>query len=319
MQRRTILATMALVATTALTAAPAAGSGGEAAPAGESRQKVKVGKLDRRYLLYLPKKGAGEPRPLVITLHGGGGRASRLEAQTGWRALADAEGFVVAYPEGIGRSWNDGRTGTDSAAARQGVDDVAFLAALIDDAAARAAVDPKRVYLNGMSNGAFMTQRAACDLADRIAAIGLVAGTSSHQVLGSCKPRKAVAAIVIHGTADPLVPYLGGKVKVGGKVRGEVASSLDVVSFWVERNTCKLRPERRDLADLDPTDGSTVREELFAPCPGAAEVRFLAVVGGGHTWPGGKQYLPRKTVGPVNRDIDATRELWQFFAAHPRP
>lgn len=270
----------------------------------------------RSYLLYVPTTArAHAPMPLVVALHGGGGHAHQADHHFRWSALAEREGFAVAYPEGTGKSWNDGRDDTPSAAVRDNVDDVRFLAALIDDVATRAPIDRKRVYMNGISNGAFMTARFACERADLVAAIGLVAATVGPDVLARCKPARRVSVIAFSGTADPIVPFDGGSVHIGPFMRGKAASFADAIRLWTTVSTCSTPPTRRDLPDLDTADGSTVHLDAYA-CDSGAAVDAYTIIGGGHAWPGGTQYLPRKLVGPVNHDIDATATMWTFFAAH---
>ena len=271
----------------------------------------------RTYVLHVPAARPG-PRPLVVSIHGAGGSAQGVEHQSGWGALADREGFLVAYPDGTGKTWNDGRADTPSRSVKENVDDVGFIAALIEDVARRTPVDRRRVYVNGMSNGAFMSARFACERADLVAAIGLVVGTIGPDVLASCKPTRPFSVISFGSTNDPLVPYAGGFVRLGVVVRGKAASFDDTTRLWVDRFGCTSPAERTLLPDRDHEDGSTARLDAYA-CPGGAAVHAYTLLGGGHTWPGGRQYLPRPIIGPVNRDVDATAAMWAFFAAHPAP
>ncbi|CAN5891661.1 PHB depolymerase family esterase [soil metagenome] len=278
---------------------------------------LEVGGRTRTYALHVPASRQG-PLPLVISLHGAGGHGRGVEQQSGWGALAEREGFVVAYPDGIGKTWNDGRADTPSRSVKENVDDVAFLAALIEDVAARGPIDRRRVFLNGLSNGAFMTSRFACERAGMVAAIGLVAGTIGPDVLAACRPARPLSVISFSGTADPLVPFTGGFVRLGIVVRGKAASYEDATRLWVDRFACATPAERSMLPDRDPDDGSTARLDAYG-CPDGGAVHAYTLLGGGHTWPGGRQYLPRLIVGPVNRDVDATQAMWAFFAAHPAP
>ena len=279
--------------------------------------RIEAGGRAREFLLRIPA-GRTAPIPLVVSLHGAGGHAAGVDKQSGWGKLADREGIALAYPEGIGKTWNDGRADTPSRSVKENVDDVAFLAALIEDVATRAPIDRKRVYVNGLSNGAFMTSRFACERSGMVAAIGLVAGTIGPDVLASCKPERPVSVIAFSGTADPLVPYDGGFVRLGVVVRGKAVSFEDTMRLWVGLDVCTTPGERRTLPNLDADDGSTARLDAYA-CPGGTAVHAYTILGGGHTWPGGEQYLPRVIVGPVNRDVDATPAMWTFFAAHPAP
>jgi polyhydroxybutyrate depolymerase len=132
-----------------------------------------------------------------------------------------------------------------------------------------------------------------------------------------CKPSAAIAVIVINGTADPLVPYAGGQVRAMFSLRGEIWSTDRTIAFWAEHNRCAGLPETRALADRDGADGSRVIDIPYTRCAGA-RVRLLRVEGGGHTWPGGTQYLPAAWIGTTNRDIDASEVIWRFFKASAR-
>ena len=135
---------------------------------------VPVGGMDRTAWVHQPAAGTGAAPPLVVCLHGGFGQGAGMALYSGFDRVADRFGFVVAYPDGHRRSWNDGRGNTP--AGRDGVDDVAFAAALLDQLSTRLAYDPRRVYVTGISNGAMMAQRLGCELPERIAAIAPVAG-----------------------------------------------------------------------------------------------------------------------------------------------
>lgn len=289
-------------------------SAGTAAPERPGRVTMEIAGRLREYTFHLPpdatKRG---PMPLVVSLHGGGGAAEGVERQTGWETLGDREGFVVAYPSGVGKSWNDGRDDTPSVAVREGVDDVTFLARMIEDLGKRVSIDPKRVYMNGISNGGFMSARFACERADLVAAIGVVVSTLGPDVLARCAPSRPMSVIAFNGTADPLVPYQGGVVRLGRQERGRAASFSDTMKMWARG--CTAQPPVT-LPDVDHDDDSTVRLERHT-CPTGASVDAYTIEGGGHTWPGGRQYLPKRMIGPVNRDIDATALMWRFFVEHP--
>ncbi len=132
-----------------------------------------------------------------------------------------------------------------------------------------------------------------------------------------CAPTAPVAVLVINGTADPLVPYAGGHVRAMFGLRGEIWSTDRTIAFWARHNGCAAPPVVRALADRDTGDGSHVIETDHGRCA-AARVRLLRVEGGGHTWPGGAQYLPAAWIGTTNRDIDASETIWRFFASAAR-
>ncbi len=263
---------------------------------------LRIGGLDRTYRLSTPPGRA--PRsgfPLVIQLHGGGGSGATIDTLTGMNDQGRRSGFAVASPDGIGTNWNDGRVNSKSGV--DAVDDIAFMDALIDASVRRAGVDPTRVYLVGISNGAFMANRYACERADRVAGIGLVAGTMAPSVASTCVPSKPLRVIDFHGTADPLVPIGGGTVSGG---RGEAISVDNMLSIWTQVNRCRDEPAVANR----PPDVST---KTWTDC--TAAVAAYRIEGAGHTWPGGSQYAPVRLIGTTSTTINASEEMWRFFSA----
>lgn len=275
---------------------------------GSSWHSIRVGDRDRSFLLHLPPAAQGAP-PLVVALHGRAGDGGQMEAGSGLSALADREGFVVAYPDGVHRSWNDLRG--ESPAARAGADDVGFLGALIDRLVAREGVDPRRVYVVGASNGGMMTFRAACELSPKIAAVGAVIGLMPANGADRCAPSHAMPVMIIAGTDDPLVPF------TGGDINGQVLSARDTRERWATLGGCGAVGPTLLVDRVD--DGTRVHRAGHAGCRDGAEVVLVSVEGGGHTWPGGAQYLPRFLIGPVTHDIDGAEELWRFLRRHRLP
>jgi polyhydroxybutyrate depolymerase len=258
------------------------------------------------------------PVPLVLALHGGGGTGARFDASTNGSVTREAarRGWIVAFPDGVERGWNDGRdirTGRD--ALRADVDDVGFLARTIDRLHETLGIDLGRVYATGISNGGFMSFRLATDLAERIAAVAPVTAQMTPQLVVK-RPARPVPVMLVNGTEDPLVPYDGGQVRVFGQDRGAVLSTDLTVRFWTLRNGCSGPTERGWLPDR-ARDGTRVRVDRYLPREGGAEVVLYRVEGGGHTWPGGRPYLPVGLVGRVSRDFDATAAIFDFFARQP--
>ncbi len=288
---------------------------------GDIRGTVQSGGLSRTYLLHVPPgDDPAAPWPLVLALHGGGGQGRGMPLLTGLSRLADRRGFLVVYPDGVGRSWNDGREDRDVPAVRRQVDDVAFLVALIDEVARAHRVDPARVYATGISNGGFMSQRLACEASTRVAAIAAVVATVGVELAGLCSPARPVPVLMVNGTADPLVPYNGGQIRLpGGRLRpGKIASVADTVALWGRHNGCTRPPEVTPEPDRDPSDGVTVRREARTGCRAGSEVILYVMEGGGHVWPGGPQYLPRPIIGRTTGDIDS-EVIWDFLSRHRRP
>jgi polyhydroxybutyrate depolymerase len=278
--------------------------------------------LDRPYRLYTPHvvtpPEVTAPRlPLIIQLHGRGGGGPWFDRLVGFVARAPADGFAVAMPEAVGGIWNDGRRRTLPGAPLP--DDVGYLATLLDDAVARRRVDPRRVYVVGMSNGASMAGRLACEIGDRLAAVAQVAGTAWAGAAADCRPRAIVPILQIHGTADPYWPYAGGAghgLRRRLLLRSAPASVAvdDWARLWVTANGANLQPAvTRLLPD------TTIRS-WHGPTP-ASDVVFYRVRGGGHTWPGGSlepRTLFRLLWGRTSRTFRASDVIWSFFAVHSR-
>lgn len=233
---------------------------------------------------------------------------------TGYSALADQEGFVLAMPLASGEVWNDGRY-SRRWPDRDGVDDVGYLLAVIDDVARRQQVDLTRVYLVGMSNGATMAGRFVWAHPDRVAAIAQVAGTVAAGVVAGRVPARPVPVLEIHGTRDRIAPYGGGRAPTWMRLftRRPIDPVLGVDEWarrLVERNAAMDGPQVEALAP-----DVTVRR-WRGPSP-ASDVVFYRVDGGGHTWPGARTWMPPH-LGRVSQSFDATRVSWEFLAAHRR-
>jgi polyhydroxybutyrate depolymerase len=278
------------------------------ATAGEPRT-LQAGGVTRRYFLYLPSTWhRGRPAPLVLVFHGGGGRASGIAPHTGFSRLAEREGFVVAYPQGLNGRWNDGR----GYAATH--DDVGFVRTLLDTLERELSIDPRRVYATGISNGAMFAYRLACDLPGVFAAVAPVAGAMPADLASACAHTQPVSVLAFQGTADPLMPYTGGGV---ARRRGRVLSAERSIAFWATTSGCTAAPATTLEPDLVLDGGTRVRRTVYGGCRDGTAVELYTIEGGGHTWPGGPPVSG--SVGRVTRDVDATAIIWAFFAQHPKP
>jgi polyhydroxybutyrate depolymerase len=268
---------------------------------------IEVENTRRTYWLHVPSSYAKtKPIPLVLVFHGGGSQPHQIERHTGFSDLADREGFIVAYPEGIDKHWNDGRENAPR------VNDVAFVATLIEDIARSFNVDRKRIYATGISNGGMLSQRLACELSGTIAAIASVAASMPDSLNVRCKPSRPISVLMINGTDDPLIPYGGGALP-GTRLGGKVLSTPDTIRFWVDHNQCSQRPTSVLLPDQDKEDDTRVRRENYTLCASGVEVELDAVEGGGHTLPGARQYLPERLIGRTSRDLNGSETIWSFF------
>jgi polyhydroxybutyrate depolymerase len=229
--------------------------------------------------------------------------------------LADERGFIAAYPEGIGGHWNDFRNDPIDYSHREKVDDTGFISALIEKLAAEYPVDAQKVFVTGIFNGGFMSFRLVCELSEKIKGIAAVSATHPIDAEGRCRPARSVNIMIINGTDDPLVPYNGGFVEILGRRRGRIMSTDDTLRFWVGADKCAGEPVIEDLPDNNANDGTRVRKISYPSCTGNARVILYSVLGGGHTWPGGIQYLPKRLIGITSRQINACDVIWDFFGS----
>ena len=281
----------------------------------DEKHSLKVDGLTRDYLLHVPADlPEGKPAPLVLVFHGGGGHDWNMPGFTHFDDLADQENFIVAYPDAVDRHWNDSRGLTDASA-----DDVGFIRALIAEVSRAHSIDAHRIYATGISNGGFFSNRLACDLSDRIAAIASVAATMPKDLVPDCKPKRPVSVLYMQGTDDPLVPINGGEIGfIHGRKRGENISLADAAKFWRGVDHITAPPQMKDLPD-HYSDGTHVRLQIWSGGKDDTEVDVYTVEGGGHTWPGGPQYLPKIVVGKASQNLNATRTIWEFFQGQELP
>lgn len=281
------------------------------------RRTIQVGERERSYLLHRPAGQASQPPPAVVLMfHGGGGDAIGAESMSGFSPLADREGFLAVYPEGVGRGWNDGRDAPGQRAHREGADDLGFVAALLEDLARVQRYDPRRVYATGISNGAIFSHFLAGNRADLVAAIAPVVGGLPRPYESVFAPRQPVSVLVIQGSEDPLVPYDGGAIAGGD--RGAIVSTAEAVDRWVRHDQCDTTPVTDPAPAAAPDDGCRVEVRRWTGGQAGTEVVLMRIAGGGHTWPQGPQYLPERTIGRVCQDFHGAETIWRFFAAHPR-
>jgi polyhydroxybutyrate depolymerase len=263
--------------------------------------------VQRSYIVYIPDSyaNADEAYPLIFVLHGAGGSGQGTENFTAFNDLADEENFIVVYPDGLGRVWNDGRQGDPRVAP---VDDVGFMEYLIDFLSANLNIDTQRIYATGYSMGGMMSYRLGCE-SDRFAAVASVASTHPEYLLESCFVAPPIPVMVIQGTDDRVVPWVG--------VSGGYISAFNTVRFWAEHNECQTASGMEFLPDLDPEDGTLVIHESRTNCTDNADVELYGVYGGGHNWPGHPINVDFD-LGLTTMDLDATAAIWEFFAAHER-
>jgi polyhydroxybutyrate depolymerase len=280
---------------------------------GDFDKTITVGSAARRYLLHVPASyKSATPMPMVLLFHGGRGSATTIANITGkdtFSFFADRSGFIAVYPDSVSGTWDDGR---DTVVEQ--TNDVAFVDALIDDIAKSYNVDAKRVYATGISNGGMMTQRLACDLTRRFAAVASVAANMPVALSSKCTPNRAMPIALISGDADPLMPYAGGAIS--GGLSGNVLSVSDTIKFWLQKNGTGITARTSSLPDVDPADGTTTALSEYGLTGANNEVLLYSIRGGGHTWPSGTQYFSELLIGKVSKDFSANDAIWSFFLKH---
>ena len=267
---------------------------------------VTVGALERHYDVHVPPGYDGSTAvPLVLDFHGYSVTAAVQATLSGMKVLADTEGFIVAFPHGYGtaglESWNAGIC-CDPARA-DGVDDVAFARAVVDDIAAEANVDPLRTYATGLSNGALMSHRLACEAADVFAAVAPVAAPLGVDPVASCQPARPIALLQFSGLSDTVVPYGGGPTSIFPDI--VVMSALDSFDTWATLNGCSGAASFLDLGN-----GASLR--THATCLDGVQVGLYSVNGTGGGFLGHVLY--------VNTDgIPVAQRIWSFLSQFTLP
>ena len=253
--------------------------------------------MDRAYRVFVPPTlDRRRPAPLVLVLHGGANSVEDTVKTTRFDREAAAGDFIVAYPEGTRREWNAG-TCCGSAPSRN-PDDVGYLTRVLDQVEADYSIDKTRVFVAGVSNGAMMAYRFACERADRVTAVGSVAGAV---VVDGCRPSRPVSVLEIHGTEDQLIPYEGGKPSaVEAQNAPPYTSTPAMVRRWAEIDRCP--------PPSPPQVAGPVTTEAWEGCANGSAVSLVTVQGAGHIW-------FADGLGPANGALDATATIWRFFAA----
>jgi polyhydroxybutyrate depolymerase len=251
-----------------------------------------------------PGLEAGAATPLVLVLHGGGGSGVSGTHQGPWDHAAREHGFVSVAPDAVNGFWGSGGSWDT-----RGIDDVAFLVALLDvvadDPADGVAIDPSRVYLTGFSNGGTMAYRLAAEVGDRFAAVAPVGAV----VLRDDPPRYPISVLHVHGRLDGSIPYDGGTPdRTALDPPPSYRSVRDGLMLYVRANGCDPTPEVHE-------DGA-LRTERWTGGRDDTVVELITIADGGHAWPGGRRL--RDDLDEPSDALDATATIWRFFAPHTR-
>jgi polyhydroxybutyrate depolymerase len=247
----------------------------------------------RTYYLHTPKSyNPNRPMPLVLAFHGYGSQGKDLASNTGFSELAEQKGFIIVYPDGIDRQWNVASNPLF------GVDDVSLVEALIEHLTQTLAIDRRRIYATGVSNGGFLVQRLACTQ-NQIAAFASVVATFPGELQSSCDRETPSSMLMINGTDDRKVPWSGER-----GVYGWMMSVPDSINFWRQHNGCTGKEVKQIL-------NARVEISRYPNCRNNSEVELVVLKGVGHVWPrggSGSQQL-----------LNGSQEIWNFFQRHTLP
>lgn len=288
----------------------------------DEKQNIKVNGSSRSYLVHLPKgysPDLNKKPSLVIALHSGGESAEHMAEFTGFNAFADLDTVIVLYPSALEDHWNDGRYEIKGNPHHKVyVNDVRFIDSLIEKMIRVYNVDSDRVFLTGIANGAIMCYKAACQLSHKIAAIGPVLGSCAESVLLNCRPHRSISIIAINGSEDKLIPFDGGEIIYQDMDLGRIASVNETIQFWAQYNDTNktLKPLILKTNDNHKFDGTIVYQKEFFNGRYQTEIILYLIKGGGHAWPGAKQFYEKGITGKVSKEINASELLWRFFKNH---
>jgi polyhydroxybutyrate depolymerase len=273
-----------------------------------------IGPSSRSFLVHCPKKLAAANPALVIALHGGGTSGKKMEGFSGLSEASERYGFVVVYPNGKGRlkrflTWNAGSC--CGYAEKHDIDDVAFIRRLIEYMIGQYHVDPSRVYVTGISNGAMMAYRLAAEIPDRIAAIAPVAGALTIDPGSIHTP---MPILHFHGSDDRYVPFEGGR---GSRslTKNSYISVEETMKVWARINQATAVPR---VEELPPSydDGTRVVRYTYRAEQDKQNIVLYKIIGAGHTWPG--QPHARLLLGRTTTEISANDIMWEFFRTHAK-
>jgi polyhydroxybutyrate depolymerase len=314
--RRALLIAVTTLASIAALSALTACTGGTPTPrptptpqtfaTGTSAHSFEFDGATREYLVHVPETLTPGPTTLVVMLHGGFGSAKQAESTYGWDEISEERGIIVAYPDGLGRAWNAGDCCGTSA--RKNVDDVGFIETMINQIGLGLEIDPQRIYATGMSNGAIMAYRLACET-DTFAAIAPVAGT----MLVDCPDPHPLSIIAIHGLVDTSVPFDGSVGQGAQAIDGPPIA--EVWQSWQAVDGCPL-PD-----PAIPYGGDPRVQAVDVDCADFTAFEGITISDAGHQWPGASSSQIRDELGgdPPSTLLDATRTIEAFFEGHPRP
>jgi polyhydroxybutyrate depolymerase len=302
----------------------------------DAQEEVEINNSTRTFVVHLPQGYDSQQHyPVVILLHGRDQDAAQMARLTHFNEFADRDSIIAVYPNAGNGRWNIGAgqpppygrgpyrrrepygpgypppgPRREPGERRQGAApsaDMQFLHHMLDKVATHYSVDTRRIYAAGLGEGGFLALRMGCNMADRIAAIAAVGAAMPRSL--NCIPSRPVPVLLINGTDDPIVHYDGGRYKDGML---HLLSAEDSAKEWARMNRCSEKPAESKLPSLQK-GGKDTKVYFFDGCQENAQVALFAVKDGGHTWPGGEQYMIEKEVGKTSHAFDANETIWSFL------
>lgn len=274
---------------------------GSQPPSDMTKHSLLVNGVERDYIVY-SRPGDKMKRPVVFAFHGGFGTAESIEGQSKLHETPQGQNYVIVYPNGYRRSWNVGPC--CGKAKKEGLDELAFFDAMLEDIQTVTKIDTSRVYVTGFSNGAMMTYYLACNRANKIAAIAPVGG-AMQGALQSCHPSRPVPLMHLHGVADEWAPFLGGIGK--RKKAGQQRSIPDLIKFFRDNYDCTGKENYSFSKDVNCTRPSQ--------CASESTVILCTIQGLGHQWPGHRpRYMMQKMLGSAKPGVRGSEEILKFFS-----
>lgn len=278
------------------------------ATTGSSTAKLTVNGKQRDYSINLPPGYDGSKAlPMVLTFHGRGSNASQQLLLTSLDTVSDKNDFILVAPNAIGGQW------ALPLIPGKATSDTTFITELVTALTQRLCVDATRLYASGMSLGSAMTFALACAPKQSFAAFGGVGASFYRPVCNAAPP---APLIYFHGTADPIVPFGGGKVSgsPSGSITARVSGANENMADWAKHNGCTTDPTVSDIGDTTLT--------VWSSCKNNASVDYYRVNGGGHTWPGASQLVAdftEQSLGKTTQAVDASELMWEFFSKYQLP
>lgn len=275
---------------------------------------LNVDNLERKYLVHVPEMyNKTKEASLILVFHGGGGTAIATPEYTGFQfqELANKTGDIIIYPQGYRKRWNDGRKLKHFSHVKN-LDDVGFISEIITNVIKKfPKINKEKIFAVGISNGAILSYRLACEL-PIIKAIAPIAGLIPTNIMSSCKPDHTPSVVMMHGRSDKLIRWEGGQMQFWGYSLGSVVSAEKTIEHFAKLNGCSLERITSKLADRKKDQTQTLIHR-YPGCKSNSKVILYEIIGGGHTWPGGPELLPKVAVGKTTYDFSAGTVIFDFF------